>query len=165
MNGYHSGFVSIVGCPNAGKSTLLNRMIGQKIAIVSDRAQTTRSKVTGVLSRETYQIIFLDTPGMTTPKNRLGEYMQKVATDALSEVEAVLFVVDALQGVRERDERIMDKLSHAKAPVFALINKCDAASAASVLKTGKNMFSTFHYIFFGSYPLCGQNTAPLLRSW
>lgn len=132
MNGYHSGFVSIVGCPNAGKSTLLNRMIGQKIAIVSDRAQTTRSKVTGVLSRETYQIIFLDTAGMTTPKNRLGEYMQKVATDALSEVEAVLFVVDALQGVRERDERIMDKLSHAKAPVFALINKCDAASAAAV---------------------------------
>ena len=132
MNGYRSGFVSIVGCPNAGKSTLLNRMIGQKIAIVSDRAQTTRSKVTGVLSRKTYQIIFLDTPGMTTPKNRLGEYMQKVATDALSEVEAVLFVVDALQGVRERDERIMDKLSRAKAPVFALINKCDAASAASV---------------------------------
>ncbi len=132
MSGYRSGFVSIVGCPNAGKSTLLNRMIGQKIAIVSDRAQTTRSKVTGVLSRKTYQIIFLDTPGMTTPKNRLGEYMQKVATDALSEVEAVLFVVDALQGVRERDERIMDKLSHAKAPVFALINKCDAASAAAV---------------------------------
>ena len=132
MSGYRSGFVAIVGCPNAGKSTLLNRLVGQKIAIVSDRAQTTRNKVTGVLSREGYQIVFLDTPGMTTPKNRLGEYMQKVATDALSEVEAVLFVVDALQGVRERDERIMDRLAHAKAPVFALVNKCDAASAAAL---------------------------------
>ena len=132
MSGYRSGFVSIVGCPNAGKSTLLNRLVGQKIAIVSDRAQTTRNKVTGVLTREGYQIIFLDTPGMTRPQNRLGEYMQKVATDALSEVEAVLFVADALQGVRERDEAIMERLSRVKAPVFALVNKCDAASAAAV---------------------------------
>lgn len=125
---YRSGFVSIVGCPNAGKSTLINRFIGQKIAIVSDRAQTTRNKVTGVLSRRGYQIIFLDTPGMTEPKNRLGEYMQKVSTDALSEVEGILFVTDALQGVRERDERIMDLLARAKAPVFAAVNKCDAAT-------------------------------------
>lgn len=132
MSGYRSGFVSIVGCPNAGKSTLLNRLVGQKIAIVSDRAQTTRNKVTGVLTREGYQIVFLDTPGMTRPQNRLGEYMQKVATDALSEVEAVLFVADALQGVRERDEAIMERLSRVKAPVFALVNKCDAASATAV---------------------------------
>lgn len=132
MSGYRSGFVSIVGCPNAGKSTLLNRFVGQKIAIVSDRAQTTRNKVTGVLTREGYQIVFLDTPGMTRPQNRLGEYMQKVATDALSEVEAVLFVADALQGVRERDEAIMERLSRVKAPVFALVNKCDAASATAV---------------------------------
>lgn len=132
MNAYRSGFVSIVGCPNAGKSTLLNQLVGQKIAIVSDRAQTTRSKVTGVLSRDGYQVIFLDTPGITTPKNRLGEYMHKVAMDALSEVEAVLFVVDALQGVRERDESIMDKLAHVKAPVFALINKCDAVSKEAI---------------------------------
>ena len=132
MSGYRSGFVSIVGCPNAGKSTLLNRLVGQKIAIVSDRAQTTRNKVTGVLTREAYQIVFLDTPGMTRPQNRLGEYMQKVATDALSEVEAVLFVADALQGVRERDEAILDRLSRVSAPVFALVNKCDAASETAV---------------------------------
>ena len=132
MSGYRSGFVSIVGCPNAGKSTLLNRLVGQKIAIVSDRAQTTRNKVTGVLTREGYQIVFLDTPGMTRPQNRLGEYMQKVATDALSEVEAVLFVADALQGVRERDKAIVERLSRVKAPVFALVNKCDAASATAV---------------------------------
>ena len=72
MNDYRSGFVSIVGCPNVGKSTLLNKLIGQKIAIVTDRAQTTRNKITGVLSRPGYQIVFLDTPGVTNPKNKLA---------------------------------------------------------------------------------------------
>lgn len=134
MNGYRSGFVSIIGCPNVGKSTLLNRMVGQKIAIVTSRAQTTRNKITGVLSREGYQIIFLDTPGVTEPKNRLGEYMQKVAYDALSEVEAILFVADATQGVRERDARIIERLKHSRTPVLALINKTDAASLAQVQK-------------------------------
>jgi len=125
---FRSGFVSIIGCPNVGKSTLLNKMIGQKIAIVSDRAQTTRNKITGVLSKPDYQMIFLDTPGVTMPKNKLGEYMQKVAYDAINEVEAILFVADAEQGVRERDAMILEKLSHAKAPVIAFINKTDAAS-------------------------------------
>lgn len=132
MSAYRSGFVSIIGCPNVGKSTLLNRMIGQKIAIVSDRAQTTRNKITGVLTRKAYQIVFLDTPGVTSPKNRLGEYMQKVAYDAMNEVEAILFVADATQGVRERDDALLEKLKQAKAPVIALINKCDAASAEQV---------------------------------
>lgn len=125
---FRSGFVSIIGCPNVGKSTLLNKLIGQKIAIVSDRAQTTRNKITGVLSKPDYQMIFLDTPGVTNPKNKLGEYMQKVAYDAINEVEAILFVADAEQGVRERDAMILEKLSHAKAPVIAFINKTDAAS-------------------------------------
>ncbi len=128
MSVYRSGFVSIIGCPNVGKSTLLNKLIGQKIAIVSDRAQTTRNKITGVLSKPDYQMIFLDTPGVTMPKNKLGEYMQKVAYDAINEVEAILFVADAEQGVRERDAMILEKLSHAKAPVIAFINKTDAAS-------------------------------------
>ena len=125
---YRSGFVSIIGCPNVGKSTLLNKLIGQKIAIVSDRAQTTRNKITGVLSKPDYQMVFLDTPGVTNPKNKLGEYMQKVAYDAINEVEAILFVADAEQGVRERDAMILEKLSHAKAPVIAFINKTDSAS-------------------------------------
>jgi GTP-binding protein Era len=128
MSAYRSGFVSIIGCPNVGKSTLLNKLIGQKIAIVSDRAQTTRNKITGVLSKPDYQMIFLDTPGVTMPKNKLGEYMQKVAYDAINEVEAILFVADAEQGVRERDAMILEKLSHAKAPVITFINKTDAAS-------------------------------------
>jgi GTP-binding protein Era len=128
MSVYRSGFVSIIGCPNVGKSTILNKLIGQKIAIVSDRAQTTRNKITGVLSRTDYQMIFLDTPGVTNPKNKLGEYMQKVAYDAINEVEAILFVADAEQGVRERDAMILEKLKNAKAPVIAFINKTDAAS-------------------------------------
>lgn len=152
MSGFRSGFVSIVGCPNAGKSTLLNRLVGQKIAIVSDRAQTTRNRVTGVLTRDGYQIVFLDTPGMTTPRNRLGEYMQKVAVDALSDVEAVLFVADAQQGVRDRDERILERLSLVKAPLFALVNKCDVAPMAAVDQANASLSARkiFQQVLIGS---------------
>ena len=102
MTGYLSGFVTIIGSPNVGKSTLMNRLVGQKVSIVSERAQTTRNRVMGVVSRKGYQIVFLDTPGVTMPKNRLGEYMLKVAYDSLNEVEAVLFMVDAVAGIRVR---------------------------------------------------------------
>ena len=127
--GYKSGFFSIVGCPNVGKSTLINRLVGQKIAIVTDRAQTTRNRITGVLTRREYQMIFLDTPGMTKPRSKLGEYMQKVAEEASQDTEAILFVVDALNGVRDRDADVMKLLKQQRSPVILLINKCDAASA------------------------------------
>ncbi len=127
--GYKSGFFSIVGCPNVGKSTLINRLVGQKIAIVTDRAQTTRNRITGVLTRKDYQMIFLDTPGMTKPRNKLGEFMQKTAEDASKDTEAILLVVDALQGVRERDAEVMRIVKAQRAPAIVLINKCDAASA------------------------------------
>lgn len=122
---YRSGFVSIIGAPNVGKSTLMNRLIGQKVSIVSDRAQTTRNRIMGVMSRPGWQIVFLDTPGVTTPKNRLGDYMLKVAYDALHEVEAILFLVDAKRGLGPKDEAILEKLREAKAPVVAGINKAD----------------------------------------
>ncbi len=125
---FRSGFVSIIGCPNVGKSTLLNQLVGQKIAIVSDRAQTTRNKITGVLTRPDYQIVFLDTPGVTAPKNKLGNYMLKTAYDALNEVEAILFVVDAVNGLREKDKALIERLRHTETPVLALINKADIAS-------------------------------------
>jgi GTP-binding protein Era len=127
--GYKSGFFSIVGCPNVGKSTLINRLVGQKIAIVTDRAQTTRNRITGILTRKDYQMIFLDTPGMTKPRNKLGTFMQKTAEDASKDTEAILFVVDALQGVRERDREVMNHVKSMRSPVIVLINKCDAASA------------------------------------
>ncbi len=128
MSGYRSGFVAIVGCPNVGKSTLINRLVGQKISIVSDRAQTTRNRIMGVLHGDGFQIVFLDTPGVTEARNRLGSFMQKAVSDALSEVNAALLVVDPLMGVKERDLKLLGRLAHAKAPVFALINKSDAAT-------------------------------------
>ena len=130
--GYKSGFFSIVGCPNVGKSTLINRLVGQKIAIVTDRAQTTRNRITGVLTGKGWQMIFLDTPGMTKPRSKLGVYMQKVAEEASQDTEAILFVVDALNGVRERDADVMRLLKTQRSPVIVLINKCDAASAAQM---------------------------------
>ena len=126
--GYKSGFFSIVGCPNVGKSTLINRLVGQKIAIVTDRAQTTRNRITGILTRKDYQMIFLDTPGMTKPRNKVGEFMQKTAEDASKDTEAILLVVDALQGVRERDAEVMRIVKAQRSPAIVLINKCDAAS-------------------------------------
>ncbi len=138
-DGYKSGFFSIVGCPNVGKSTLLNRLVGQKIAIVTDRAQTTRNRITGVLTRKSYQMIFLDTPGMTKPKNKLGTYMQKVAEEASQDVEAILFVVDAKNGVRERDADVMRLLKTQRSPVIVLINKCDVASAAQMDEARKTI--------------------------
>lgn len=131
---YRSGFFTIIGSPNVGKSTLMNRMVGQKISIVSDRAQTTRNRITGVVSREGYQMIFLDTPGVTAPKNRLGEYMVKVAYDTVSEVDAVLLMFDASIGIREKDELLIKLLSEkaGKTPVVAAINKTDLVSLGTI---------------------------------
>ncbi len=140
-----SGFVSIIGSPNVGKSTLMNRFVGQKVSIVSSRAQTTRNRVMGVLTKPEYQIVFLDTPGVTTPKNRLGEYMLKVAYDSLNEVEAVLFLTDAEKGIRDKDKALLEKLSSAKAPVIAAINKVDIANAESVAQM-REQLETVSYI-------------------
>ena len=129
QTGYKSGFFSIVGCPNVGKSTLINRLVGQKIAIVTDRAQTTRNRITGVLTRRDYQMIFLDTPGMTKPRNKLGTFMQKTAEEASKDTEAILLVIDALKGVGDRDADVIRIVKTYRAPVIVLINKCDAASA------------------------------------
>ena len=117
-----------------GKSTLINFMVGQKISIVSDRAQTTRNKIMGVVSRPDHQFIFIDTPGVTTPKNRLGEYMLKVAYDALNEVEAVLLVIDAEKGVAEKDEMLLSALREriGSTPVVAAINKIDLVSLGTI---------------------------------
>ena len=131
--GYCSGFISIIGCPNVGKSTLLNRLVGQKVAIVSQRPQTTRNKITGVLTRPGYQMVFLDTPGVAAAKNRLGDYMLRVAYEALNEVEAILFLVDPINGLRDRDMALVERLKQAKgAPRVGVINKADAASMAQM---------------------------------
>jgi GTPase len=123
--GYKSGFVSIVGRPNVGKSTFLNRVIGQKIAIMSDKPQTTRNKIQGVYTTDDAQIIFIDTPGMHKPKHKLGDFMMKVALNALKEVDLILFMINAEEGFGRGDAFIIEQLKEVNTPVFLVINKID----------------------------------------
>ena len=123
--GFKSGFISIIGRPNVGKSTLLNRVIGQKIAIMSDKPQTTRNKVQGVLTNAESQMIFIDTPGIHKPKHKLGEFMLKTAKNTLREVDLIMFMVNAEQKLGKGDEFIMELLEGTKTPVFLVINKID----------------------------------------
>lgn len=125
---YRSGFVAILGRPNVGKSTLLNALVGEKIAIVSHKPQTTRNTIQGVLTGEGFQIVFLDTPGIHQPKNKLGEYMVKTAWRSLDEVEAILMLVDAAAGIGEGDRALFQSLQNRKAPLILAVNKMDAAN-------------------------------------
>lgn len=130
---FKSGFVAIIGRPNVGKSTLLNRLIGQKIAIMSDKAQTTRNRIQGVYTDEAAQIIFIDTPGIHKPKHALGDFMVNTAYSALKGVDAVLFVVNAEQKMGPGDRLIMSKLKHLEQPVFLLVNKIDKVNKEALL--------------------------------
>ncbi|MBE2912094.1 MULTISPECIES: GTPase Era [Anoxybacillus] len=125
QEGYKSGFVAIIGRPNVGKSTFLNRVIGQKIAIMSDKPQTTRNKIQGVYTTDDAQIIFIDTPGIHKPKHKLGDFMVKVAQSALQEVDLILFMVNAVEGLGRGDEFIIERLKQVQTPVFLVINKID----------------------------------------
>ncbi|WP_071460165.1 GTPase Era [Bacillus massilinigeriensis] len=131
--GYKSGFISIIGRPNVGKSTFLNRVIGQKIAIMSDKPQTTRNKVQGVLTEEDAQLVFIDTPGIHKPKHKLGDFMMKVAQNTLKEVDLILFMVNAGEGYGRGEEFIIDKLQTVKTPVFLVINKIDLISPEELM--------------------------------
>lgn len=122
---FKSGFISIIGRPNVGKSTFLNRVIGQKIAIMSDKPQTTRNKVQGVLTLPDAQLIFIDTPGIHKPKHKLGDFMMKVAQNTLKEVDLVLFMVNAEEGFGRGEEFIIEKFQSVKTPIFLVINKID----------------------------------------
>jgi GTP-binding protein Era len=122
---HKSGFITIIGRPNVGKSTFLNRVVGQKIAIMSDKPQTTRNKIQGVLTLEDSQLIFMDTPGIHKPKHRLGDFMMKVAQNTLREVDIILFMINAEEGYGRGDEFIIEKLQNVKTPVFLVINKID----------------------------------------
>jgi GTP-binding protein Era len=136
---FQSAFIAIVGSPNVGKSTLMNRIVGEKVAIVSKRPQTTRNKIVGILTGRDYQMVFLDTPGVHTPKNKLGEYMVKTAFDTTRDVEAVLFVCDAKRGLGERDKEILHRLLKGGVPVLAAVNKTDAVSKAKCIEIGEDI--------------------------
>lgn len=122
---YKSGSVSIVGRPNVGKSTLMNDMVGEKIAIMSDKPQTTRNTIQAVYTDEEAQIVFMDTPGIHKPKNKLGEMMVKSASDAFKNVDCIIFVVDDSRTIGKGDSMIIENLKKTSTPVFLVINKID----------------------------------------
>ena len=163
--GYKSGFVSIVGRPNVGKSTFLNRVIGQKIAIMSDKPQTTRNKVQGVLTQKDSQTIFIDTPGIHKPKHKLGEFMLKVSRNALKEVDIIMFMVNAEQEIGKGDEFIIDMLEGNKTPVFLVINKIDQIhpdQLAGIIDSYKDKFNFAEIIPISA--LQGNNVDQLLTT-
>ena len=130
-----SGFVSLIGRPNVGKSTLINALVDQKIAITSDKAQTTRNVIQGIYNEPDYQIVFIDTPGIHKPNNKLGRVLNKQSYSFMKEVDAVLFVIDAEAGIGRGDKFIMENLEKNDIPVILVINKIDRISDEALLYT------------------------------
>ncbi len=130
-----TAFIAIIGCPNVGKSTLLNRFLGEKIAAVSKKPQTTRTRITGILTKENTQYVFLDTPGMHKPKTKLGDSMVKAISTAVGDVDAVLFVTEAKGEVNSIEEQMLEKLKKQGYPTILLINKSDIAKKGDILTT------------------------------
>ena len=161
---FKSGFVSIVGRPNVGKSTLMNNVIGEKIAIMSDKPQTTRNTIQAVYTNEDCQIVFLDTPGIHKPKTKLGEFMVNQATDAFKNVDVVLFVVDESKKIGPGDRKIMEDLRNIKTPVVLVINKMDLIEESDLFNLMKlyNEEGIFKEIVPVS-ALKGRNVKELLK--
>ena len=133
MAEFKSGFVSLIGRPNVGKSTLLNRMVGEKIAIISNKPQTTRNNVLGIMTEDDVQIIFTDTPGIHAPATKLGEFMVKSAQTAMRDVDAVLFLVEPIDNVGRTEEKIIEDLKKSDCPVILVINKIDKIKREELL--------------------------------
>ena len=131
---FKSGFVTLIGRPNVGKSTLMNHLIGQKIAITSDKPQTTRNRIQTVYTDERGQIVFLDTPGIHKAKNKLGDYMVSVAEHTLKEVDVILWLVEPTTYIGAGEQHIIEQLKQVKTPVFLIINKIDTVEKTEILK-------------------------------
>ena len=131
--GFRSGFVALIGRPNAGKSTLMNKLVGQKVAIMSDKPQTTRNRIMGIVNGEDNQMIFIDTPGIHKPRHQLGEIMVKAAESTFSEVDVIVWVVDVTKELGGGDEYIAERLSKIKTPVILALNKIDLISKGKLL--------------------------------
>ena len=129
---FHSGFTAVIGCPNVGKSTLINRLVGEKISIVSNKPQTTRSRLMGVMNREGLQIVLVDTPGVNRPRTKLGEYMDASVSEALKGIDALMVVTDASH-VTDRDRQLIRDYSEKKVPKVLVYNKLDLITPQKLL--------------------------------
>ena len=161
---YKSGFVTLIGRPNVGKSTLMNYLIGQKIAITSNKPQTTRNRIQTVLTTEGGQIVFVDTPGIHKAKNKLGEYMVNIAERTLNEVDVVLWLVEPSTFVGAGEKHIVEQLGKVKTPVVLVINKVDMVKKEEVVQSIDTYRSL--YDFAAIVPVCardGENTDELIR--
>lgn len=159
-----TAFTAIVGCPNVGKSSLLNRMLGTKIAIVSSKPQTTRTKIMGVLTRGETQLVFTDTPGYHKPHNKLGEKMNQAVGDSIGGVDACLFVVEAKGDIKKGEYELIDKFKKIKVPVILAINKIDMLGDKEELLARILQFSKL-FDFEAVVPVCatsGENVDDLL---
>lgn len=162
---FKSGFVTIVGRPNVGKSTLMNQIIGEKIAIMSNKPQTTRNRIQSIYTSEACQIIFIDTPGIHKFKNKLGEYMEKSIESTLNEVDMILMLVEPTQKVLDTDKYVIDKLRNVKSPVTLIINKIDTVEKSKLLESiqlYKELFNFKHIIPISA--LKGDNIDELLNT-
>lgn len=144
-NEFKSGFISIIGRPNVGKSTLLNRLVGQKVAIMSDTPQTTRNKIQGVVTTDQAQMIFIDTPGIHKPKHRLNDFMLKSAYSTFGEVDVILFMVNAEEKRGAGDNFIMEKIAGISTPKFLVINKIDKVHPEELLKIITDYTSQYEF--------------------
>jgi len=129
-----SGFVALIGRPNAGKSTLMNEILGKKVAIMSDKPQTTRNRITGIYTKEDVQIVYLDTPGIHKPKHKLGEYMVEVAEKTIRDVDLVYYLVDATVDFKGGERYIVERLKYVEQPVILVLNKIDLIPKEDLLR-------------------------------
>src|SRR3984885_11757102 len=128
-----SGFVSFIGRPNAGKSTLLNRLVGTKLAIVSDKPQTTRNRILGVKNYPDAQVVFIDTPGIHRPLHRMNVRMVDAAVDTIGEVDVICLIVDVMDPPGKGDKYVLDLLKHTETPIFLVLNKIDMIKKVNLL--------------------------------
>ena len=146
IQNFKSGYVSIIGAPNVGKSTLLNTVLGQKLAIVTPKPQTTRNQIRGILTTDTHQIIFVDTPGLMHPKYRLQSEMVRTAYGALGDADVVLFVVDATRPHSEIEDRILKRLRRRKSTTILVLNKVDRVAKPNLLPIFEDYNQKFEFV-------------------
>ena len=152
---FKSGFVTIIGRPNVGKSTFLNKVLGQKITITSDKPQTTRNNISGIYTSETSQIIFIDTPGIHKPKHKLGEFMTNEAINTLKSVDLIMFMIDGNESFGRGDQFIIEQLENVKVPVFLVVNKADLTEDIEKLKHNIDQYKAA-YNFKGIFSISAK---------